>query len=400
MGEKKTKKIILIIAFSESIHTARWVNQILDQNWDIHLFPSLDNGLIHPDFYNITVHHSFYGKQKCNSKLKHKGIPVISNLVAIVLRKIIKKYVPNYRTMQLRWLINRLKPDVIHSLEIQAAGYLTLEAKKMNRKFPPWVVTNWGSDIYLFGRIKEHESKIREVLNECDYYSSECERDVLLAKTYGFKGIVMPVFPNTGGFDLDTVIQLRTPGPISKRRIIMLKGYQHWAGRALVGLHALQRCVNILDGYEIYIYAASGQDVILAAELFTNETKIPVKIIPYGTAHKEILRFHGKARVSIGLSISDAISTSFLEAIVMGSFPIQSDTSCANEWIINGETGFLVPPEDPEIIEKALRRVLLDDELVNKAALQNYQMTEEKLEYSIIKSKTIAFYNYVLNNKQ
>jgi hypothetical protein len=89
-------------------------------------------------------------------------------------------------------------------MEIQAAGYMTLEVKRrFLDKFPPWIVTNWGSDIYLFGRLPEHEKKIREVLYGCDYYTCECERDIALSKEFGFKGRILPVFPNTGGFDLD-----------------------------------------------------------------------------------------------------------------------------------------------------------------------------------------------------
>ncbi|MBW1897870.1 MAG: glycosyl transferase family 1, partial [Deltaproteobacteria bacterium] len=103
----------------------------------------------------------------------------------------------------------------------------------------------------------------------------------------------------------------------------MLKGYQGWAGRALVGLRALERCADILAGYEIVIYSAS-KEVLIAAELFSKSTGVQTTIIPEGTPHHEVLKLHGKARISIGLSISDAISTSLLEAVVMGSFPIQS----------------------------------------------------------------------------
>ena len=99
----------------------------------------------------------------------------------------------------------------------------------------------------------------------------------------------------------------------------------------------------------------------------------------------------------MGLSITDAISTSLLEAMVMGSFPIQSDTSCAGEWFKNGQTGILVNPEDPEDVEKALRKALADDDLVNRAAKLNYDMLFERLEYSKIKNKVINIYKDVVN---
>jgi glycosyltransferase involved in cell wall biosynthesis len=284
-------------------------------------------------------------------------------------------------------------------MEIQNAGYLTLEARKRFKgKFPSWIVTNWGSDIYLFGRLSEHEPKIREVLAWCDYYSCECQRDVHLAKAIGLSSEVLPVFPNTGGFDLMRVAQFRQPGPTSARRKIMLKGYQGWSGRALVGLRALERCSDLLKEYEAMIYLTSP-DVMIAAELFQKSTGILVKIIPENTPHLEMLRFHGQARISIGLSIGDAISTSFLEALVMGSFPIQSWTSCADEWIEDGKNGILGPPEDPDIIEQAIHRALTDDDLVDRAAELNWKTAVERLDQSILKPKAVQIYTDVAKER-
>src|SRR5690606_34488576 len=224
---------------------------------------------------------------------------------------------------QLARLINRLRPHVVHSLEFQAAGYLTLEAKRrLNGAFPKWIATNWGSDISLFGRLPEHQPKIRQILQECDFYSCECERDVALARAHGLRCDVFPVSTNTGGFDLGLLRSLYSPASTAGRRVLALKGYQGWAGRALVGLRALARCADVLAGYSVHIYSPAPE-VTLAAQLFSADTGIAVVIVPHGTPHKDILALHGRARVSIGLSVGDAISTSLLEAIVMGSFPIQ-----------------------------------------------------------------------------
>ena len=157
---------------------------------------------------------------------------------------------------------------------------------------------------------------------------------------------------------------------------------------------SIRKVREILRDYKICIYSAS-EDVELAAALLAESTGIPVRIIPEGTPQVEMLIMLGKARISIGLSIGDAISTTFLESLSMGSFPIQSWTSCANEWIEDGVTGILVPPEDPEIIEKAIRRAILDDELVDKAAEENWLTTKEHLDDKILKRETIKMYEYV-----
>jgi len=105
-----------------------------------------------------------------------------------------------------------------------------------------------------------------------------------------------------------------------------------------------------------------------------------------------MLRLFGRARVYIGLSISDAIPTSLLEAMVMGAFPIQSDTSGADEWIVPGESGLLVPPEEPEVIETAVRRALGDDLLVDGAARLNAETARGRLDHEVIRSQVVASY--------
>lgn len=389
---------ILFVAMSHSVHTARWLNQLNGQSWDVHLFPSMDVSGVHPDLRNVTVYRTFYARQRDRDKsVRLRGIPVISEDISYVGRKALERKWPYGRKLQLKNVIQWLHPDIIHSMEIQHAGYLTLEVKKRCLgRFPPWIVSNWGSDIYLFGRLAQHADKIKEILATCDYYSCECQRDVQLAKQMGLRGEVLPVLPNTGGYDLARIAQFRQPGPASRRRLILLKGYTGWSGRALVGLRAIELCADKLKGYNVAVYLAED-DVKIAAELVSQSTGIPIEVIPY-SPHEDMLRLFGRARVSIGLGISDAISTTLLEAMVMGSFPIQSCTACADEWIVDGQSGFIVPPEDPEPIAAAIRRAVSDDALVDRAAELNAKVAQERLDKAIIRPQVIAMYEKIAGN--
>lgn len=384
---------LLIVAMADSVHTVRWLNQLSDQGWDIHLFPSIDDGVIHPELRNVTIHSLFFDSLHDNKEqVRRCGIPIGSALIAYVGRKSAERLFPFHRLSQLQRLIRRLKPDVVHSMETQAAGYLTAAAKeKFTGTFPPWIHTVWGSDLYLFGKLDAHKERIRNVLEQCDYFVCEGQRDAHIARESGFRGRILLVSQATGGFEISRCSALRSQGLTSDRSLIMLKGYQNWAGRALVGLRALERCADLLSGYTVIIFSAK-QDVALAAELFTVKTGVPVVVLQQIT-HEEILRFHGKARLSISLSISDGVPNSLLEAMVMGSFPIQSKTSCADEWIDDGKTGLLVPPEDPEVVERAIRWALADDDMVNNAATCNLQTVQERLNYHLLKQQAVELYS-------
>ena len=390
---------ILFVAMPDSIHTARWISQIADQGWDIYLFPVFI-ARSSSDLKKLTVFESFIPRRKVKENHVHSIWWTIPFFLADFIVSRIKGIKTNYfATRALAIIIRWLQPDAVHSLEIQHAGYITLDAKNiLSKKFPIWIVTNWGSDIYLFERLAEHKTKIEAVLVNCDYYSCECQRDVKLARDLGFKKKTLPVFPNTGGIELSKVSMLRSNEAPSLRHVIILKGYQNWAGRALVGLQAMRLCADLLHDYTLAIYMASP-DVLISAELFSQDTKIPVQIIS-SVSHDEMLRFYNRSRIYIGLSISDGISTSLLEAMAMGTFPIQSCTACADEWIVDGQSGFIVPPEDPQAIAEVLRRALTDNLLVDRAAEINVQTIAQRLDNSVIKPQVIKMYQDIYDFRE
>jgi glycosyltransferase involved in cell wall biosynthesis len=140
-------------------------------------------------------------------------------------------------------------------------------------------------------------------------------------------------------------------------------------------------------------------DVAQWAEILCDRIGIELHIVSRitGTApYADILRMHGRSRISIGLSISDAISTSFLEAMMLGAFPIQSDSGCANEWIEDGVSGSLVPAEDPEPIAAAILRAVGDDELVDQAARINQETSRSRLSIAVVQPQVVAMYQQVL----
>lgn len=385
---------LLVVAMPESVHTARWLAQLEGRGWSIDLFSSNATGFSHSDIREATVHHLFRSRQP---GVRQRGIPLGFRKVALAAELAADRLAPWVRRDALVRLIRRVRPDVVHSLEFQHSAYLTLRAREaFGDGFPPWIVTNWGSDIYHFARDPAHAQTIQRVLATADAYSCECRRDAALAAQMGFRGITFPPAPNAGGFDLERARALRSGLP-STRRLIMVKGYQHWAGRALVALRAVEACADALRGFAICVYSAT-RDVAEKAHALARRTRLEIEVLPAGVGvpHDELLRRHGAARISVGLSITDGISTSFLEALLMGSFPIQSWTSCANEWIVDGETGLLVPPEDPDTLSEAIRRALGDDRLVDQAAERNWRTAQERLDAGQLALSAAGMYEQVV----
>ena len=121
-----------------------------------------------------------------------------------------------------------------------------------------------------------------------------------------------------------------------------------------------------------YYSAECYRDIGLARELGMPTGRLDIICLPDQVSRAEIMRPHAHARVSLAVSIGYEISTALLEAMAMGSFPTKTFTACAEASIVDGRTGFIVRPDDPEKIAGKLAIAVSDDALVDHAAAINH----------------------------
>ena len=382
------RRKILFVCFSYSIHAAHWISQVDRSEFEVHVFPSNLGNELHDDFSDI----SFWALPGRPTSYNGKGIRLRSfpdDDAGVADRAELARYLAK--------VIASESYSFVHTMEFQHSAYTMLDALTLLQRPPPtWIATNYGADIMLFGKAPEHEQRIREVLARCDYYWSECARDVDLARRMGFAGKALPVLPNSGGIDVEKTAGLKGALEPSKRKVIAVKGYQHFAGRALTALEALGRCQGDLRDYAIVVYA-TFPEVRTAAERLKQTHDLDVTCLPEWVQHEEILKLHASARISIAISIADGISTSLLEAMAMGSFPIQTSTACAGEWIENGRSGFVVAPDDVDGLVAAIRKALADDQLVDTAARVNRTRIESQADSRWVAQRVKAAYAEVLH---
>jgi hypothetical protein len=379
---------ILFVGMPGSVHTARWINQISDLGWDLHLFASTPDPP-HSKLRNITVYApSFARPPALDRSVRLRGLSPLT----IGAERL------GQRVLNATWLsriIRRVKPDLIHALETQRAGYMTGDAKARTKgAFPRFMLSAWGNDLYLFGRLPDHAARIRATLEQCNFFTADCDRDIEVVREFGFTGKTFPALPGSGGLDIETAKKLQSSIPPSQRRTVTLKGYQNWAGRALDGMRALELCADVLQDYRIVIYFAN-EDVAIAAQLMSQRIGIPVDVVPRAS-YEESLRMHARARVSVGVSISDGLPLSTVESALMGAFPVQTNTSCAGERFRDGAGILLVSPDDINAIAAAIRRALTDDELVDRAAEMNFDYISRNLSIEAVKPQVVTMYRQIL----
>ena len=380
------RNTIIVVGMLDSIHVARWMESVKHLPYRYILFPSSPHRRVHSDL-----------KTQFNSKSGESVMEVPDFLRALALPLwILDRFLANrVRAWILRRLILANRASLVHAIELQNAGYLARKA--CVGLALPLYITNWGSDIYWFSRFKKHQLEIKKLMERADYYSAECHRDHQLATEMGFKGEFFPVVPNAGGIDQDLLNELVIP-PTSERRIVLIKGYTNFVGRADIALDALRQLESDLAGYEVVVYSATFKAQQLVRNIRRN-TDVNIRSIPKKKlSHHEMIALFSTARVYVGISESDGISTSMLEAMATGCFPIQTTTACVDEWIKDGVSGFFVNQLEVGHLTELIRRALTDDTLVNSAAVINQLTTKKNLDQTIINEIVSEYYPAILRN--
>ena len=375
-------KKILIVAMADSVHTARWLEQFENSDYEFVLFPSSPHRRVHPKIVRL-LSESSQMKISIPNGLRNTGLILAA----------IDKFVANrFRGLLLRRIINKYQPHILHALETQGAGYISLVALKTVIKRPYFILTLWGSDLFWFRKFERHMVRLKCLLPLVDLLSMECDRDVEIARSLGFKGEVFPPFPVTGGYETAERFSDDAKITTSARRVILVKGHTRFVGRGTQALAALSALAELLKEYEIVVYSADPKAKRFARKI---RKQFEIKVSLYGRgelAHQELLKVFESSRIYVGISLSDGISVSLQEAMVCGAFPIQTNTSCADEWIVNGKSGFIVSPDDHAGLVKAISSALQDDALVDNAAQINYEIARNRLDKSIISEVSKNFY--------
>ncbi|HUD50884.1 glycosyltransferase [Parvibaculum sp.] len=368
---------ILLVGMHNSPHLHRWVRMIDDGRATILLFPVLRTEVpLPPEFKRIPLEAVtadlapgvWIVEPADIGSVEEARLNADRDFVLCTHTFVHTDYMAS--PARLLAVINAYRPDLLHSLETQLAGYLCLDTlKQLDRSRPPWIASSWGSDLLLFHRFERHRNVLRRFCTSIDYFLPDAARDLTIARRLGYAGPTLEAMPATGGIDVDRLAAFSETPP-SARKSIIVKGYHNWAGRSLLALSALVLAREQLRGFSIGILVPGPQPATWAARM-ADELNIDIEPLPYLPHPDDAMRRMAGARAVIGISISDGMPTMTLEAMTVGAFPIQSISSCADEWLVDGETGRLVPPDDTRAIAHAVVDVLTDDRLVDEAASRN-----------------------------
>jgi len=372
-----------------SIHVIRWIQNLDSTSHELYWYDILEKGEL-----NSTIELTKITNRKKRKLPYFKGEYFLSKNYPRFyqfIRPVLEKTEDEILTE----IINEIQPDLVHSFEMQSCSYPIL---KTMQKFSnlKWLYSCWGSDLFYYQDFNYHKKKISNVLKRIDYLHTDCKRDILIAEKLGFEGVSFGSIPGGGGFELVKLSELKRP--VSDRKTILVKGYEHNLGRGLNCVKALQELQPLLLKKDLNVTVFGAHQSVID---YIIDNKLPFKYFDrHQLKHQEILELMGKALVYIGNSKSDGMPNTLLEAIVMGAFPVQSNPGgVTSEIIENGKNGLLIEnPESVVEIINTIQSLLQNDTLILNSFNHNKNIAQSKLEYATIQQKIITLYNQIEKN--
>lgn len=380
---------VLVVAMADSVHTGRWLSQFDGEAIEFVLFPSTPHRRIHP-LIKQRLGQGSETQINISQWMKFSALPLgVADLV----------FGNFFRCKLLRREIDKFKPDVIHIMETQHAGYLTDKALRSTQIKPTVVLSIWGSDLFWFQRFPNHVKKIRSILKKVDLLIMECRRDQALATSLGFKGKFFTNMPATGGMKTEILANEARKISAKERKWIAVKGYSGFVGQGKDAVRVIMAVESQIKDFSVMVYSAGFGTWWFARKLKKIMGDRLVIARKHQLSNSEIEQMFLKSRVALGLALSDGLPATVKEAMCMGAFPIQTSTSCAGEWFIDGQGGTLVEPNNLEAVSAKLLEALRDDQLVESAMTLNLQQATKLFSESVLKEKAKNVYSSLLKAK-
>jgi glycosyltransferase involved in cell wall biosynthesis len=114
----------------------------------------------------------------------------------------------------------------------------------------------------------------------------------------------------------------------------------------------------------------------------------------------ELLRLYSRSSIFVLPSHHEGMSTVLLEAMACGLPVVSTAVGGAQEVVVDGENGLLVPPQNPKALAEALLTLLADDRLCQRLGRNAEATIERHHTWDAVGARYVACYEQVLDDRR
>lgn len=381
-----TRKILLVGELN-SPHFQKWVEAL----YEIELFKEIyildvSRNPLQPIAINFINH------QKRNIKF----------LILPNFSKFIGKYVYLILNFKSKFAdLNNLFFDVIHIFNFQDKGYKFLQSKVLNQFLNSSKIngskiflSSYGSDLTFFSTNPVQRTKILALLEFADLVVIEGVREIeILQDNLNYAKPIFSVPTNSVGI---RNILTQNDFSVNSRNLILIKGNFGFVGRPFSAIDLVIKTLSQVKSkkFKVIIFSVP-REIQDSIDVIFRNYEIDYEIFsPYSFTNKEMLTLYKNARLYIGCSLTEGLSTSAIEAASQGAVFFQTDSSSIAEHLERGLKGFLVDLYNLDASMEYLQKVIDDDNFYESIAKSNLEYLIENFSFDRNKLKLKKLYNF------
>jgi glycosyltransferase involved in cell wall biosynthesis len=277
---------------------------------------------------------------------------------------------------RIRRIVEAVEADVVHALRIPFEGIAAAEA--LRRTPVPLALSVWGNDFTLHaGRNRLMASLTRRALERADAIVPDAQRDVELARAWGFDAAKLAVVLPSGGGIQERIFHPGRPSEPWRRElaiaddapvVVNARGFRDYVRNDTF----FRAIPQVLKQHRDVVFVCTGMQGDARAERWVARLGIApaVRLLPI-LERDRLADLFRLAELTVSLTEHDGTPNTLLEAMACGAFPVAGDLESVREWIRPGWNGLLCEAFDPAGVAHAIVRALDDRVLTERARAAN-----------------------------
>ncbi len=323
------KNKILFLAHSQSIHTKRWVQYFINQNWEVHIIT------FHPEKISGAACHYFPA-----GKIKVTG----NNLQYLL-------YIP-----KIIRLIRKLKPDIVNSHFLSSFGLLAYLSG-----YGHHVINVHGTDVLINARKSPFSKWLYKKVLDSAWHIFSVSQTMTQVLTNEFDLSSTQITTIQYGVDLTQFSYTKNWDD---------RGYDFITNRAFIENSNYSFILKTVSNFKLF--KPDFKLCIVGSGPLKNEIKQWIKKyhldenieMKEPVSSNEMAKLLNNSRLFLSFTTSDGTPLSLFEAVACGCFPVISNNQSHREWVSRGMKAEIIslnrPEEASKKIEECFKKDLLN----------------------------------------
>ena len=179
-----------------------------------------------------------------------------------------------------------------------------------------------------------------------------------------------------------------------------VQGRLAWGGKVITvsrlvyknGIDILIKAMASLPDCELEILGTGAEEKRL--ENLAKESKVDSRIHFRGQIERDELPEHlAQADIFVRPSRSEGLGISFLEPMAAGLPVVATSVGGIADFLIDGETGLEIRPEDPQDLAEKIKKLAGDENLRRKLAINGKKLVDERFDWNKIAQQMKTIFN-------